>query len=62
MIPPQVKTNAVQLGLTGTAIIVEGIAVVIVEGGPKGLRRFHKLMMNRIQWTKKGMLVGVFSS
>ncbi|KAI9599557.1 pre-mRNA processing factor 3-domain-containing protein [Syncephalis fuscata] len=40
----KVETNAIQLGLTGAAIISSRFSVVIVEGGPK-------LMLRRIKWS-----------
>ena len=30
-----------------------GLSVVVVEGGPKGLRRFQRLMLVRIDWKKE---------
>ena len=30
-----------------------GLSVVVVEGGPKGLRRFQRLMLMRIDWKKE---------
>jgi U4/U6 small nuclear ribonucleoprotein PRP3 len=47
----KVETNANQLGLTGAAIISSRFNVVIVEGGPKSIRTYKKLMLRRIKWT-----------
>ena len=46
----KVVQNARQLQLTGMAVMTEGLAVVVVEGGPKGMRRFERLMLHRINW------------
>ncbi|KAI8052999.1 pre-mRNA processing factor 3-domain-containing protein [Syncephalis plumigaleata] len=47
----KVETNANQLGLTGAAIISSRFSVVIVEGGPKSIRTYKKLMLRRIKWS-----------
>ncbi|EXX74299.1 Prp3p [Rhizophagus irregularis DAOM 197198w] len=47
----KVDTNAQQLGLTGTVIINPNFNVVIVEGGPKGIKYYKKLMIRRIDWS-----------
>lgn len=48
----KVDRNAKQLNLSGTAILFPTFNMVIVEGGPKGIRFFKNLMLNRIDWTK----------
>ena len=52
----KVDMNAQQLHLTGRLLLFRDINIVIVEGGPKGLKKFRKLMMRRIKWDpeKKG--------
>ncbi len=47
----KVQMNARENHMSGVAIVVpNSFSVVIVEGGPKTLRRFEKLMLNRIVW------------
>ena len=52
----KVDMNAQQLHLSGRLLLFRDINIVIVEGGPKGLKKFKKLMMHRIKWDpeKKG--------
>ena len=47
----QVDINAQENRLTGTAITVEdGFSLVVVEGSSKGIKRYGKLMLRRIDW------------
>ena len=47
----KVDINAVENRLTGVcATTKDGISVVVVEGDAKGMRRFQRLMMHRIDW------------
>uniref|UniRef100_A0A6B2L0M2 Uncharacterized protein n=1 Tax=Arcella intermedia TaxID=1963864 RepID=A0A6B2L0M2_9EUKA len=46
----QVEVNAQQTYLTGCCIIGPGFSIVVVEGGPKGMKRYKKLMLRRIKW------------
>ena len=46
----KVEMNARQLMLSGVGLIHPDITVVVVEGGPRGLRYFKKLMLQRIKW------------
>jgi U4/U6 small nuclear ribonucleoprotein PRP3 len=46
----KVDKNAQQHNLTGTAILYPAFNLVIVEGGPKGIKFYKNLMLNRIQW------------
>ncbi|KAG0569474.1 hypothetical protein KC19_6G093400 [Ceratodon purpureus] len=46
----KVDKNAIQNRLTGCLIISDGMCVVIVEGGPKSIKRYNKLMTRRINW------------
>eukprot|EP00939_MAST-03C_sp_MAST-3C-sp1_P005205 g5205.t1 len=50
----KIDVNAQQLLLTGRALhVVRGdCSVVVAEGGAKALRKFRKLMTQRIRWTK----------
>jgi len=48
----KIERNAQQLYLTGLAVICPTTTcnVIIVEGGSKALKKFTKLLMNRIDW------------
>ncbi|KAJ3126415.1 U4/U6 small nuclear ribonucleoprotein Prp3 [Nowakowskiella sp. JEL0407] len=46
----KVELNAQQLYLTGVGLVYSGMNMVAVEGGPKGIKKFRKLMLNRINW------------
>lgn len=46
----KVETNAKQLYLTGCVVMYEDVNVVVVEGGPKSLNKYRKLMERRIKW------------
>lgn len=46
----KVDKNATQNRLTGCIVISDGMCVVIVEGGPKSIKRYSKLMTKRINW------------
>ncbi|GLH15173.1 U4/U6 small nuclear ribonucleoprotein Prp3 [Gryllus bimaculatus] len=46
----KVETNAKQLFLTGCVVLFRDCNVVVVEGGPKQLKKYKRLMMNRIKW------------
>ncbi|KAI9098033.1 pre-mRNA processing factor 3-domain-containing protein [Phlyctochytrium arcticum] len=46
----KVDMNAQQLNLTGAGIIYPDFCVVVVEGGPKGINAYKKLMLKRIDW------------
>ena len=50
----RVRVNAEQLSLTGAAVMWHDTNVVIVEGGPKNMKKFKRLMLHRITWPKKG--------
>jgi U4/U6 small nuclear ribonucleoprotein PRP3 len=51
----KVEVNAKENHLTGMAVHLPGaFAVVVVEGGPKTLRRYEKLMLRRIDWSGAG--------
>ncbi|KAL5205281.1 hypothetical protein ABZP36_033490 [Zizania latifolia] len=46
----KVDVNAQENRLTGAVVIADGISVVVVEGGKKSIKRYNKLMLNRIDW------------
>ncbi|XP_063938727.1 protein RDM16 isoform X2 [Daucus carota subsp. sativus] len=46
----KVDVNAQENRLTGSAVISDGITVVVVEGGSKSIKRYGKLMLKRIDW------------
>ncbi|KAJ8535481.1 hypothetical protein K7X08_023201 [Anisodus acutangulus] len=50
----KVDVNAQENRLTGSAVISEGITVVVVEGGKKSIKRYGKLMLRRIDWAAAG--------
>ncbi|KAJ3043928.1 U4/U6 small nuclear ribonucleoprotein Prp3 [Rhizophlyctis rosea] len=47
----KVDKNATQHELTGVAIVYSGMNLVIVEGGPKGIKFYKNLMTRRIDWS-----------
>ncbi|KAJ3023575.1 hypothetical protein HKX48_002448 [Thoreauomyces humboldtii] len=51
----KVNVNAEQYNLTGCAIVYSGMNLVVVEGGPKGIKAYKKLMLKRIDWTNDGV-------
>merc|ERR1712107_245729 len=49
----KIDMNAQQFHLTGCCITCPGVAnIVIVEGGPRAIKRYKKLMTRRIKWTE----------
>ncbi|XP_034945371.1 uncharacterized protein Prp3 [Chelonus insularis] len=46
----KVEANAKQLYLTGCVMLFRDCNVVVVEGGAKQLKKYRRLMMNRIKW------------
>jgi len=46
----KVDINAQENFLTGCAALYRGCCLVLVEGGPKGIERYKKLMLRRIDW------------
>jgi U4/U6 small nuclear ribonucleoprotein PRP3 len=49
----KVRANADQLGLTGVTIYNPKFALVIVEGGAKGIKKYKHLMLHRMDWTEE---------
>jgi U4/U6 small nuclear ribonucleoprotein PRP3 len=48
----KVKKNAEQLALTGVCIFNPNFSLVYVEGPQKFIRRYKRLMLQRITWTE----------
>jgi U4/U6 small nuclear ribonucleoprotein PRP3 len=48
----KIGVNAEQLALTGICIMHPKFNLVVVEGGEYSIRKYKKLMMNRIDWTE----------
>jgi len=46
----KLEKNAQQLYMTGTVVLFQDVNVVVVEGGPKQLKKYKQLMMTRIKW------------
>ncbi|KAI8092931.1 pre-mRNA processing factor 3-domain-containing protein [Halteromyces radiatus] len=46
----KIEKNAQQFGLTGIVIVHPKCHMVIVEGGPKSIKAYKKLMLRRIDW------------
>jgi U4/U6 small nuclear ribonucleoprotein PRP3 len=40
--------------MTGCAIMTPHHNIVVVEGGPKNMRKYKRLMLQRINWNEKG--------
>ncbi|TPX46110.1 hypothetical protein SeLEV6574_g03406 [Synchytrium endobioticum] len=51
----KVDNNATQLHLTGCVIVYSGFCLVVVEGGPKGIKKYKKLLLRRIKWGDNGV-------
>jgi len=51
----KVDINAREMQLTGCAILYKDINLVVVEGGAKAIRKFRKLMLQRIDWVKSSV-------
>lgn len=49
----KVETNAKQLFMTGSVVLYEDVNVVVVEGGPKQIKKYKQLMLNRIKWEEE---------
>ena len=50
----KVLMNLQQLHLNGYFVTMDKLAVVLVEGGETRVRRFEKLLMDRVKWTRPG--------
>jgi U4/U6 small nuclear ribonucleoprotein PRP3 len=49
----KVDATAQSLTLTGCAILYKNMNLVIVEGGPRAIRKYKKLMLHRIKWNEQ---------
>eukprot|EP01041_Mallomonas_annulata_P005310 gene5310-10621_t len=56
----KVDVNAQQYNLSGIVLLCSGSTtnLIVVEGGPRGIRRFIKLMLNRIHWDTMETVTG----
>jgi U4/U6 small nuclear ribonucleoprotein PRP3 len=53
----QVDINAKQNYLTGVTVMTsDALNVVVVEGGPKGLKKYKRLMLHRIKWADDAVM------
>lgn len=53
----KVDANAKQNHLTGIGIIYSSCNLVLVEGGPLGVKRYKNLMLRRIDWKEEPLTV-----
>ena len=44
------KFNWIVVFFTGCAVLYKDVNIVIVEGGPKAVKKFKRLMLHRIKW------------
>eukprot|EP01134_Creolimax_fragrantissima_P007365 CFRG7365T1 len=49
----KVDVNATQFHLTGGVIATPDLTLVVAEGGPKNMKKYKRLMLNRIKWEEK---------
>ena len=49
----KVETNAKQLFMSGCVVLYEDVNVVVVEGGPKQIKKYKQLMLTRIKWEEE---------
>lgn len=49
----KVKKNALDYHLTGRILHNPKFCLVLVEGGPKSIKKYRQLMLNRIRWTEE---------
>ncbi len=54
----KVDMNAQENHLTGCALLWRHTNVVVVEGGPKAIKRYTRLLLHRIQWGDKPVTRG----
>lgn len=47
----KIRKNALQYGLTGMTVFGPNYALVVAEGGQKGIKAYRRLMTVRIDWT-----------
>ncbi|KAJ3618761.1 hypothetical protein Zmor_008753, partial [Zophobas morio] len=51
----KVDINAQQFKLTGRIITSPDVCIVIAEGGPKNIKKYKKLLLNRIKWAEEDL-------
>eukprot|EP00479_Gromia_sphaerica_P006522 TRINITY_DN187_c0_g1_i1.p1 TRINITY_DN187_c0_g1~~TRINITY_DN187_c0_g1_i1.p1 ORF type:complete len:224 (-),score=59.84 TRINITY_DN187_c0_g1_i1:404-1075(-) len=49
----KIDVNAQQYNLTGCCIINPKCNLILIEGGPTGIRKYTRLMLHRIKWVVK---------
>lgn len=49
----KIRKNAEQHNLTGCTLFHPRFALIVVEGGQKGIKAYTKLMLKRINWTEE---------
>ena len=49
----KIRKNAEQHNLTGCTLFCPQFALIVVEGGQKGIKAYTKLMLKRINWTEE---------
>jgi len=54
----KVIVNAEQYNLTGVLILFQDCNIVFIEGGSKGIRKYYRLLMERIRWNSQDLSVG----
>ncbi|XP_065224727.1 U4/U6 small nuclear ribonucleoprotein Prp3-like isoform X1 [Planococcus citri] len=45
-----IETNAKQLFMTGSVVMFQDCNIVVVEGSPKQMKKYKRLMLHRIKW------------
>ena len=48
----KLEKNASQLFLSGCVVLYQDVNIVVVEGGPKQLKKYKQLMLKRIKWSE----------
>ncbi|GAB5363525.1 hypothetical protein AAMO2058_000890700 [Amorphochlora amoebiformis] len=46
----KIDANAQQYNMTGVGVICDTCSVIVLEGGPKGTKKFKGIMLRRIKW------------
>ena len=48
----KLEKNASQLFMSGTVVLYQDVNIVVVEGGPKQLKKYRQLMLKRVKWSE----------
>ena len=48
----KLERNATQLFMSGTVVLYQDVNIVVVEGGPKQLKKYRQLMLKRVKWAE----------